>query len=108
MTISVSNCSLVAYHILSLLGGNDNNNNNNNNHIENKDSHSNLNLNNKCYFGLHYKSYKTELFCEQVKKLVKIYYPNTKLITFYRHGTNLLIVFFKDQIQKYFNGIWSV
>ena len=43
-----------------------------------------------CYFGLDYRSYKTELFMDRIKRLVKHYFPENKLIAFYRHAPNLL------------------
>ena len=49
--------------------------------------------NKTCYFGLYYRSFRTELFMDRIKKLVKHYFPETKLITFYRHGPNLLSKF---------------
>ena len=46
-----------------------------------------------CYFGLYYRSFRTELFMDRLKRLVKQYFPETKLMTFYRHGPNLLSKF---------------
>ena len=28
-----------------------------------------------CYFGLYYKSFKTEIFCDRIKKLIKKLLP---------------------------------
>ena len=66
----------------------------------------------RCYYmGFYYKSFQTELFSQRVKKLVRRFYPDIKLTTFYKHGPNIISLFsskIKTQTKQTETGVYKI